>query len=137
MNSKDAMEQFKKGLISADSLKKICSENATKAGLVKTKSFGWVLREDLEKYDFLKRDNGIPVGGAKIPTTVEEEYTDTHGNKRKRKVSKNIVVQSVSQEYLDWCELKKKRQGANYYKEKSFQSLIDDENIPFEANQMP
>jgi hypothetical protein len=83
--------------------------------LVKTENFGYVLRRDYDnlRFDFLKRDKGVPYIAKKVEKVVEDCQLDAFGKKKKLKTLKLVVEDRIAPEYLEWEKLVSARKYAN------------------------
>ena len=90
-------------------LKQMCENDLVKKGFVETKNFGWVKLEDYDRFDFLRRDIGIP--------TIQEDGKD-------EKTKKPIKITIVSPIYRNWQNLVEMRSKATYAQQQAINELV-------------
>jgi len=94
--------------------------------LIYTDNFGIVLKKDYNnlRFDFLKRDKGVPVIEIDISKWVDGTVVDNFGNRKKGKVEKKEKEVRVAPEYIDYLDLLKRRKKAQFAEYQALQELI-------------
>lgn len=78
------------------------SDEMKRRGYVHTVNFGWVLKADYDKYQFLQKDQGIPAGLKTREIMGEVDVMDKFGNKKKKIKKTTASVLGVGDEYISW-----------------------------------
>lgn len=127
MTSREIFEGIRTGKLSASDGKRMEEEKSKAKGFTETRHFGWVSSEDYAEFEFLRRDQGIPVVQSFLEEDSDEHETDAYGNRRTTKKKTKIGFTKIHPEYIRWAESVKYREGravATIVKDEVFDSLV-------------